>query len=221
MSLAAVRNSAPSAWNESMPVEWSRWFEVANNVAAEILKGYLSQGSRFYDIGSDYAMVGPKLTETMSQRNVTYNGVVPDYGSGVTADDYYEIWGNGLDFSHTVSLVDLPDFAIRPYDAAAVMFVSSLISPVERRAMFTNLWNALSPGGAIVVVDKSQYHLTMPAIVIDRLSSLDFEIKSLAEDSRYIRRPLSRVELPSCSSEFFRLGDYVGWIAEKPVKAFR
>ena len=81
---------------------------------------------------------------------------------------------------------------------------------------------ALQPGGAIVMVERMQAGSGYTSTVSARLtlsnklkagvSPNDIVSKELSLSG--VQRPLDSKELPEGAVEFFRLGDFAGWIIE-------
>ena len=116
------------------------------------------------------------------------------------------------------------DFSAKRPDLV-ICFLSLMFVPVRHReTVIRNMKCALAPGGAIIVVDKTEpkegytgtvnYRLTLAAKYKAGATPEEIIRKELSISG--LQRPLSAVEL-SGFVEFFRFGDFVGAVWEKPA----
>jgi tRNA (cmo5U34)-methyltransferase len=116
-----------------------------------------------------------------------------------------------------VTAAKLPEFDV------CVLFLVAMFLPVAKRGGFIrDLVEKKREGGAIVIVDKESRNNGYMDTVMKRLT-LACKLKNgtakedvLAKEMSLagIQRPVSRKEIPLNAIEWFRFGEFTGWVIE-------
>ena len=107
------------------------------------------------------------------------------------------------------------------YDVC-IVFLTLMFLPVkEQGELLEKLSKKIKPGGCLIVVDKCQSEYGYVSTVLARLA-LKFKLRTtspadiLAKELSLsgVQRPIRRETLDKLGIEFFRIGDFAGWIIE-------
>jgi len=188
------------------------WYELASGAAAHVARHYIGQNGLIYDIGASTGNIGNLLANTLTARSARLVAVddSPDMA------DLYRGPGELI-------LGDATEVEYEQCDVA-VLFLVVMFVPVHKRQSFLQrLYASLRPGGAMVVVDKSDESCGYLATILRRLtlagkvatgtSSDDIIAKELSLAG--VQRPISFADLPGEPEMFFRFGEFTGWVIEK------
>lgn len=195
---------------ESLP-----WFDIATEAVAHIARCFVPRGGIIIDVGAATGNIGRALNPILRQRNALFF----PFDSAPGMKEVYR--GPGI--LATEDAVEYDFFAKRP--DLVICFLSLMFIPVRHReTVLRNMKCSLAPGGAIIVVDKTEpregytgtvnYRLTLATKYKAGASSEEIIKKELSISG--LQRPLSAAEL-SGFVEFFRFGDFVGAVWEKPA----
>lgn len=188
------------------------WYELASGATAHVARHYISQGGLVYDIGASTGNIGNLLLDTLVARNARL----------VAVDDSEEM---ATLYRGPGELVvgDALSVEYEPCDVAILFLVVMFLPVYERRAFLSRLYGALRPGGALIVVDKSDESCGYLATILRRLTlagkvatgtkSDDIIAKELSLVG--VQRPLDVGDLPGSPEMFFRFGEFTGWVIEK------
>lgn len=186
------------------------WYDLATDAVWHIGRHYIRKGGRVYDIGASTGNIGRKFQRTLETR-----------GCEFIAIECSEEMAKNYDGPDRLVIGDALLYPYQSFDLA-VCFLTIMFMDVKRRKSFiSKLWNNCNPGGAIIIVDKeigvggykqtALSRLTMAMKKPDYLSNSEKEL-SIAG----IQRPIERKLLPKSATEFFRFGEFAGWIIDKP-----
>lgn len=187
------------------------WYDLATSAVEHIARHYIPEGGVVYDIGASTGNVGRSIASILDARSARLIAVEK---SEEMACKYQ---GPG-----EVIIADATSIEFVPFDFG-VLFLSTIFMPVNIRGNFLNRFvRAVRPGGAIVMVERMQAGSGYTSTISARLtlanklkagaSPDDIVAKELSLSG--VQRPLSISELPEGAVEFFRLGDFAGWIIE-------
>jgi tRNA (cmo5U34)-methyltransferase len=120
-------------------------------------------------------------------------------------------------------LSDVTEYDYEPFDVATLFLVVMFLPIGKRKAFLRLLYERLNVGGALIVVDKtedaSRYigtiyrRLTLAGKVASGVDANEILQKELSLSG--IQRPISRDIFPFVYYEFFRFGEFSGFIIEK------
>ncbi len=187
------------------------WYDLATGAVAHVGRHYIPQGGRVYDIGASTGNIGRALEATLDARHAA---LIPIEASHEMAARY-----TGPQLGHML-IADAREVDYAPFDLA-VLFLTMMFIPVaDRAALMRALRHARRPGGAIVVFDKTEAARGYAATVIWRLAlagkvatgvpAEDIIAKELSLGG--VQRPLDPDVLGHDALEFFRFGEFAGWL---------
>lgn len=186
------------------------WYDLVTDAVGHLSRHYIRTGGRVYDIGASTGNIGRKLERTLSNR---YCEFVAIESSEEMAKQY--------DGPERLVIGDATKYPFERFDLAVCFLTLMFIDVVKRRHLINKLAGLCNVGGAIIIVDKEVgvggymqtafSRLTMAMKRPDYISTTEKEI-SLAG----IQRPIERKVLPKKAVEFFRFGEFAGYVIEKP-----
>jgi len=187
------------------------FYELVSGAVAHIARHYLPEVGTLYDIGASTGNISQLLAETINKRNI----------KTVSIDNAEEMRQrfNGVG---TLTIADATEYDYEPFDVA-VLFLVIMFIPVHKRANFiSRLLKKTRTGGAVIIVDKIADHsdyvgtimrrMTIAGKVSSGTSAQDILDKELSLGG--IQRPMRLDTLPAEAQQFFRWGEFAGWIIE-------
>lgn len=189
------------------------WYELATGAVAHVARHYIPTGGRVYDLGAATGNIGRALAPTLEARDAHLIAVEP---SQEMADLYA-----GPDQSELI-VERAEEIAFDPFDVAIAFLTLMFVAPAERPGLLDRLVHAARPGGAIIIFDKMEAERGYPGTVLWRLAlagklaaGVDpAEIVAKELSLSGVQRPLPRSLLPVYAIEFFRFGEFAGWLIE-------
>lgn len=188
------------------------WYELASGAVAHVARHYLPDNGRIYDIGASTGNIGRLLADSVTARHAE---LVAIDNSKEMADLYQ---GPG-----TLTIADAQTFPYQPFDIATLFLVVMFLPIPSRRPFLDNLYHLTRPGGALIIVDKTDpscgylgtilRRLTLAGKVATGTRADDIISKELSLAG--IQRPLDPTDLPGEPEIFFRFGEFTGWVIEK------
>jgi len=189
------------------------WYDNLTTLVAVLAKHYLPEKAVAYDIGASTGNLGAALADIIKERRVDWIGI--DSAEAMKA--CYRAPGR-------LEIADALDYPFKPFDLA-VCFLSMMFMPADRRRQWLfKLLSTVKIGGAIIVVDRQQ-----PAggCLSTAMARMVWKLKTdagagadaiLRKEMSLcgIQRPLPRDFFNGMdATEFFRFGDFAGWIIER------
>lgn len=188
------------------------WYELAAGATAHVARHYVTRGGLIYDIGASTGNIGNLLRDTLEARNARL----------IAIDDSEEMG----DLYRGPGDLKIADALFVDYNECdvVILFLVVMFLPVHERQQFLeHLYGRLKHGGAMIVVDKSDESCGYLATILRRLtlagkvatgtSSDDIIAKELSLAG--VQRPLDARHLPGDPQQFFRFGEFTGWVIEK------
>ena len=190
------------------------WYDLTTAAVSHIARHYIPQGGLVYDIGASTGNVGRAIEGILDDRHAK---LIPVESSAAMCDRYKGPFVGNLVNADALTV----DF--EPFDLA-ILFLTLMFVPVaDRSKLIANLRSKVKPGGAIVIVDKARANSGYLATVLWRLT-LAGKVAAGAEPGAIIAKELSlggvqrpvdpSSELPAEAVEWFRFGEFAGWIIE-------
>lgn len=187
------------------------WYELATGAVAHVGRHYIPHGGLVYDIGASTGNVGRALETTLDTRRAR---LIPIEAAREMAQRY-----TGPQAGRLIN-ADARTVNYEPFDLA-VLFLTLMFIPVaDRAALIAELRRKRRPGGAIVIFDKTEAARGYAATVIWRLAlagkvasgvaAEDIVAKELSLGG--VQRPLDPAILGDDALEFFRFGEFAGWL---------
>ena len=127
---------------------------------------------------------------------------------------------------HRADILDITDGTMEELDTShvTILFLTLMFIPVnERENLMRMLIGNLHKGGCIIVVDKVLDHGGYFATVLKRLT-MHFKLQQGAKPEDVLTKEMSLagVQVPidpailgADAKQFFRMGEFAGWVIEK------
>lgn len=208
-----VADSFDSHVREQLP-----WYDLATSAVEHIARHYVPEGGLVYDIGASTGNIGRAIFGILEARSARLIAVE----KAAEMATKYQAPGEML-------ISDATTIDFEPFDFG-VLFLSAIFMPPHIRGKFMSRFiGSLRPGGAVVMVERMESGSGYISTISARLT-LSNKLKAGATPEDIVskelslsgvQRPLALSELPDGAVEFFRLGDFAGWIVEAKCKAER
>lgn len=185
------------------------WYDLVTGAIAHIARHYIPKGGVVYDIGASTGNVGRAIAATLAGRNAELIAVE-------ASRDMAKLYAGG----GQLVVADAAALEYQPFDLAICFLVLMFLSVEERRVLLDKLRTRMKPGGAIVIFDKVEAGAGYPATVLWRLAlagklaaNVDpREIVAKELSLAGVQRPLAPREVGADAVEWFRFGDFAGWL---------
>lgn len=121
------------------------WYDLATHGTAHLVKAYLPENGTVYDIGASTGNIGRAINGTLEARNAKFIPIEP-------AQEMARLYeGPG-----ELITKDATNVNYEPYDVA-ILFLVLMFLPLNKRGeLLATLEQNLKPGGAIIIVDKTE-----------------------------------------------------------------
>lgn len=187
------------------------WYDLATGAVAHVARHYIPEGGTVYDLGASTGNIGRALAPTLDARHAK---LIPVEASKEMAERY-----TGPQRGRLI-VGDVRYIDYEPFDLA-VAFLTLMFLPVaDRPALLRELVAKRRPGGAIVILDKTEAARGYAATVLWRLALAGKvsagvppeEIIAKELSLGGVQRPLDPAVLGPNALEFFRFGEFAGWL---------
>lgn len=197
------------------------WYDFVTKGIVHVARHYVSEGGVVVDVGASTGNVGRALSSVLSARRARLYGIEP---SGPMAKKLARV-GSRLPYVNVFKERAEDHDWVGPdsNDLVVAFLVLMFVPPKRRRDLLLNIYKSLAPGGALVVVDRTALASGYAAQVLNRLTlagkvstgvpAEEIVAKELSLSG--VQRPLDPADLPGDPVEWFRFGDFAGWIIEK------
>jgi tRNA (cmo5U34)-methyltransferase len=188
------------------------WYDLVTGAVAHIARHYIPKGGLVYDIGASNGNIGRSIEETIAERKAKLIGIE----SSAEMCALYKAPGELVQ-------IDALDYRFQPYDLA-ICYLVLMFLPIGKRQEFIDyLKSLIKPGGALLIVDKCEAATGYEATVFWRLTlagkiAAGVDAKSVIEKELSlsgVQRPLDPAMLGEEAVQWFRFGDFAGWIVTK------
>lgn len=188
------------------------FYDLVAGAVAHIARHYLPENGRLYDIGASTGNITRLLTDSLKARNCEAVSIDNSPDMATLFDGYGRF-----------ELSDVTEYDYEPFDVATLFLVVMFLPIGKRKAFLRLLYERLNAGGALIVVDKTEdanryigtiyRRLTLAGKVASGVDANEILQKELSLSG--IQRPISRDIFPFVYYEFFRFGEFSGFIIEK------
>jgi tRNA (cmo5U34)-methyltransferase len=189
------------------------WYGLATNAIAHVARHYIPQGGLIYDLGAATGNIGRALEETIDARRAE---LISIEASEEMAQRYTGPQRENL------AIDNVAGFAYRHFDLA-VAFLTIMFVPITKRPLLIEaLRDKCRPGGAIIIFDKTEaiggyagtvlWRLALAGKLASGVSAEDIVAKELSLGG--VQRPIRPELLGHNAIEFFRFGEFAGWLIE-------
>jgi len=188
------------------------WYDLVTGAVAHIARHYIPKGGLVYDIGASTGNIGQAIEETITERKAKLVGIE----SSAEMCARYKAPGELVQ-------IDALDYRFQPYDLA-ICYLVLMFLPVGKRQEFIDyLKSLIKPGGALLIVDKCEAATGYEATVFWRLTlagkiAAGVDAKSVIDKELSlsgVQRPLDPAMLGVDAVQWFRFGDFAGWLITK------
>lgn len=210
----AVASEFDSHVREQLP-----WYDLVTSAVAHIARHYLPENGLLYDIGSSNGNLGRNMAESIKARSARL--VAIDNSPEMISQ--YNAPGDPI-------CADAMTFDYEAFDVGILFLVLMFMPVASRNDFLRGLINKVKSGGCLIIVDKIAvnngyistvlHRLTMAGKVAAGCDMAKVTQKELSLGG--VQRPLphdfgSRLKRIDChTTEFFRFGEFVGWVIEIP-----
>jgi tRNA (cmo5U34)-methyltransferase len=196
------------------------WYELATGAVAHVARHYIPLDGLVYDLGCATGNIGRALAPTLQARKAHLIAVEPSH-------EMAAIYTGPPESELLIERAECVEF--QPFDVAVAFLTIMFVAVAERARLLDRLFAAMRPGGVLIVFDKCEADTGYAATVLWRLAlagklatGIDpAEIVAKELSLSGVQRPLSRGVLPAHALEFFRFGEFAGWLIEKEIPRCR
>lgn len=194
------------------------WYDMLTKAVGLIARHYIQHAGVVYDLGCSTGNISRELAEVMQHRQAKLLAI----DNSPAMKEFFSGSGEFV-------LADVESYDYKPFDLAILYLILQFVSMEHRKPLLERLTAQCKPGGAIIIVDKylsetdSAYiqtikrRITLLGKTISGTSPSEIIEKELSLSG--VQRPLDTSELFSGlgvkAYEFFRFGEFAGWILPK------
>lgn len=185
------------------------WYDMATGGVAHFARHFITDGGTVYDIGASTGNIARALAPTIRARGAQLVSIesVPEMAARYT--------GPGR-----LVVADAVTFDYEPFDVAVLFLTLMFLKLPDRQPLLLKLAARMNDGGAIIIVDKVHppagwlgtvyRRLTLAGKVATRSDPAEIVAKELSLSG--VQRPLSDLTMMHHTQEWFRFGEFVGWV---------
>lgn len=186
------------------------WYDFATNLTVHIARGYLQAGSRIYDIGAGTGNIAHAISETVGDRRLDIVSIEPSVEMT-----------RGRDIPGRVVNAEIEGFTFDECDVVVSFLTLVFIHPSKRAKVLRNAMSKIRSGGCLIIVERfvngNEYLSTVFQRLAWAMKAESTPISGILEKDLSIhgvQRPIYPSELPDGAIEFFRAGDFAGYVVE-------
>ena len=187
------------------------WYDMITDAVVYITRNYLTEGNRVVDIGASTGNLSRKLLPLAEERKGRVLAIEKSLSMICKMDDMEDVGVMHADIND----IDIPEAQVY------ILFLTMMFIPVDKRADLINrLSEKIKSGGCIIIVDKIN-HAGYFGTVMKRLTWYwKIQQGAQAEDIVNKEMSLAGVQIPideemlDDAKEFFRMGEFAGWVIE-------
>lgn len=193
------------------------WYDMVTDAVRYIIRNYLPEYGTVVDIGASTGNLIDKILPLVTERNGDVIAVEKSKDMVAVLNKKYG--GRPSIWIHHEDIVNAEMHKGEVY----VLFLTLMFVPVEHRQAVLNAIRAnCTKGGAIIVVDKVCDHGGYFSTVLKRLT-MQFKLQQGAKPEDVLTKEMSLagVQIPidpailgEDAKQFFRMGEFAGWVIE-------
>jgi tRNA (cmo5U34)-methyltransferase len=193
------------------------WYDMVTDAVRYIIRNYLPEYGTVVDIGASTGNLIDKILPLVTERNGDIIAVEKSKDMVAVLNKKYT--GRPSIWIHHEDIVNSETHKGEVY----VLFLTLMFVPVEHRQAVLNAIRAnCTKGGAIIVVDKVCDHGGYFSTVLKRLT-MQFKLQQGAKPEDVLTKEMSLagVQIPidpailgEDAKQFFRMGEFAGWVIE-------
>jgi tRNA (cmo5U34)-methyltransferase len=193
------------------------WYDMVTDAVCYIARNYLTEGGVVVDVGASTGNMIDKLMPLVEERWADVVAIEKSKSmcnilqKKYKKSDYVVIENNDV-INHELPNADV-----------LIVFLTMMFIPIrKRKALMSALRASCKQGGVIVVVDKVADHDGYFSTVLKRLT-MQFKLQQGAKPEDVLNKEMSLagVQIPIDPSilgedakQFFRMGEFAGWVIE-------
>jgi tRNA (cmo5U34)-methyltransferase len=188
------------------------WYEIVTRAITQIARHYISQNGLVYDIGASTGNIGRAIHDLIVDRNAHLIAIEK---SKEMAEKYKAVG--------ELIVKDALEVDYEKADLIICNLVLMFLRPEDKTRLINKLIVSLRYGGALVIVDKRASNEGYIGTILGRLT-LSEKLNAGVTPERIItkelslagiQRPMNPEDIPEGAIEFFRFGEFSGWILER------
>lgn len=190
------------------------WYDLATRAVVTIARHYIHDNAEVYDLGASTGNISRALAE-----------VIHDRHARLTAIEVSEEMSKKYVGPGSIKTADITTFEPKKFDLAVAFLVLMFLPPDKLESTLQTWVAAIKRGGALLVVERFLPPNGYLSIINSRLT-LTEKLNAGVEPLEIIEKELSLAgaqrpiehELIEAYGgvEFFRFGDFAGYIIERP-----
>lgn len=188
------------------------FYEMMTRAVAHVVAHYLPKKGVMIDVGASTGNVGRACAETILARDAALVAYEP------SAEMQARYRGPGEVFSNEAECIPW-----KGHDVSTFVLTMMFVPVAARRKVLADAYAALRPGGVMIVVDRTPAVGGYPASMMWRLTLAEKVLAGARKEDVLdkelslmgVQRPLNPADLPGTPVEFFRFGDFAGWLIER------
>jgi len=193
------------------------WYDMVTDAVCYIARNYLTEGGVVVDVGASTGNMIDKLMPLVEERWADVVAIEKSKSmcnilqKKYKKSDYVVIENNDV-INHELPNADV-----------LIVFLTMMFIPIrKRKALMSALRASCKQGGVIVVVDKVADHDGYFSTVLKRLT-MQFKLQQGAKPEDVLNKEMSLagVQIPidpailgEDAKQFFRMGEFAGWVIE-------
>jgi len=192
------------------------WYDMVTDAVCYIVRNYLTEGGNVVDVGASTGNMIHKLMPLLRERDAEVLALEK-------SPTMVNVLMSRFENHDNVSIIE-GDIRTTQYPAqVCIVFLTMMFIPVhERQRVIDSLKANLLKGGVLIVVDKVCDHGGYFATVLKRLT-MHFKLQQKAKPEDVLTKEMSLagVQIPidpailgSDAKQFFRMGEFAGWVIE-------
>lgn len=188
------------------------WYDMATRAVAFICRNYVPKNGVIYDIGASTGNISKSITSLIAERNIRFMAIEE-------SDEIAKKYGG---FGRLI-VGDAMKIEYEPFDLAIFFLSFMFLDRSIRGNLLDSLMQKCKHGGAIVMVEKIQTTGGNAGAVIRKMT-MNNKLENGVTPEEIINKELSLCgvqravdssELFPNAVEFFRMGEFAGYIMEK------
>jgi tRNA (cmo5U34)-methyltransferase len=206
-----IANTFDNHVREQLP-----WYDMVTESVAYIIKNYLSENDTVVDIGASTGNMIEKILPLVQERSCYITAIEK-------SESMFDKLKNKYANESCIELVDSDVMDIElPKAKVYILFLTLMFIPIhQRQKLMQRIKDKCEEGGVIIIVDKVCDHHGYFSTVLKRLT-MHFKLLQGAkpEDVLIKEMSLAGVQIPidisllGNAKEFFRMGEFAGWVIE-------
>jgi tRNA (cmo5U34)-methyltransferase len=206
------KSKAVSSEFENHVREQLPWYEQVKQTAVFIARAYANKNGLIYDIGCSTGNISWALKNIALSRNIDLIGIDD-------SSEMLELYPKEL----KSYCCDAMEFEYEEYDVAIMFLVGMFLDTNKRKDFLKRLYNKRKKNGVLIIVDKFSENYGYISTIMNRFNLL-LKMENKVDSTEILNKelsltgvqiPLKYEELPGEPIEFFRLGDFRGYVMER------